>query len=195
MTAFLKNRKAAAAITLVLCALFLVLGMNRSVSAQADKYTRAFYDGVRIKGEDYTSAALFDILGSCSNWALTLSSIYADYPALEAEVEALTWARRSLVDAMDAKDIPAMYSAYRQLGTAADALEKAAADVQVTYVDSEKAIDAAANLRSAMGAAAQNPYNEYVEEYYARVAKTLPMRLLGFAVFADGPDFFALEEL
>ena len=191
MTSVLKSRKTAVAITVALCALFLVLGMNRSVSAQAAKYTRAFYEGVRVTDGDYTSAALADILDSCSTYALTLSSIYADCPAVADEVDALTQARRSLVDAIEAKNIPAMYGAYRAVSAAAETLESAAAGADVSGIDRDKAADAMGKLNSAIGAVQQNPYNQHVEEYYAKVADTLPMKIFGFAVLVDGPDFFA----
>ncbi len=195
MTAYFQNRKVAAIITVVLCVLFLLLGMNRSVAKQAKLYTNAFYEGVYVKDGGYTSAALADILGSCSTYALTLSSIYADCPAVADEVDALTQARRNLVDAIDAGDISDMYGAYRAVSAAAQALTTAGADAELSGNDRSKADDAMAKFTSAEGAIGQNPYNSYIEEYYTKVENTLPMRILGFLVFADGPEYFAHEEL
>ncbi len=195
MKKVLENRGTAIAVTVLLCLIFAVLGINRSIAKEAAAYTRGFYDGVATQ-EGYTSASLYSTLKSIDTYALTLSSVYADVADLETERETLQAARRTLVDAMESGDIQAMYSANRNLSRTAEALMTAADELSdLSRGDEEKGRDAYAKLQSAEGALERNPYNDSLADFDTKVMSTLPVRLFKALIFVKGPQVFAYKEL
>ena len=192
MKKLLQSRGAAVVITIVLCLVFAVLGMNRSVAREAEKATRTFYEGVEADG--YTSASMYSILKSIDTYSLTFSSVLADVPELDAARGELIDARRGLVDAMEAKDIGSMYEANHLLSARARALMDRAESAALTRGDREKAADAYQKLASAQGALERNPYNEEVAGFARSVMGSLPVRLMRGLIFVEGPQTFALQE-
>ena len=191
----LKNRTFAIALSVILCLLFALLGMNRSVAKEAEKYSAGFYDGVYVKEGDYTSASIYSILKSCCNHSLTLASVFADCPGVTDEAAALTEARRALIDAMESEDISDMYGANYMVTATAEALMDAAGGAEISDSDRSKAADAYEKLTGAEAAISKNPYNDSLSEFYAKVMGTLPVRLGRWAIFASGPEGFAFKEL
>ncbi len=192
MKKLLQSRGAAIGITVALCLVFAVLGMNRSVAREAEKCTRTFYEGVEADG--YTSASMYSILKSIDTYSLTLSSVVADVPELEAAQQDLIEARRSLVDAMEAKDIDGMYGANHLLDARARTLMGKAETASLSAGDREKAEDAYGRFLSAQGALERNPYRENWEAFQRDVMGALPIRLLRSLIFVEGPQAFAFEE-
>ncbi len=191
MKKLLQSRGAAVVITIVLCLVFAVLGMNRSVAREAEKATRTFYEGVEADG--YTSASMYSILKSIDTYSLTLSSVVADVPELEAARGELIDARRDLVDAMEAKDSDAMYGADCLVSERAKALMEQAESAGLSQGDREKADEAYQKLSSAQGALERNPYNEEIAGFERSVMGSLPVRLMRGLIFVEEPQAFALR--
>lgn len=192
MKKLLQSRGAAIVVTVVLCLVFAVLGMNRSVAREAEKCTRTFYEGVEADG--YTSASMYSILKSIDTYSLTLSSVLADVPELDDARQDLVEARRDLVDAMEAKDIRAMYGADNVVSERAKALMDQAESAALSQGDREKADEAYQKLSSAQGALERNPYRERCEIFQRSVMGSLPVRLLRGLIFVDGPQSFSFQE-
>ncbi len=186
MRVFVTRRWAAVCLVLAMVLLLTPLGVNRSIARQSRLVRQGFTEGVYLKDEGYTSAAIYNDLKNICDDAMELSSVLANYGGGES----ILTARRALVDAMQEADIPACSAAFTALVAAAeeeagplDAISFSDRDLDTAREDLERIRGAAAAIRA-------NPYNETVHQFEEEVLNAFPTRFFRPVLFCELPAAF-----
>ena len=170
---------------IVLCLLFALFGVHRSVSKQAAKVEKSFTTGVREDG--YTQPSVRGQLVNRARAALNLWTLAEDDAALSEKAQRLLNARRALVSLLEAKKLSpaALCAADKEMGEAFAALYSAVSD-------EDRA--SAAGYKSAFDGAAltitESGYNEAVERFNKNVLGVFPVNILRYPAFVKAPEFF-----
>jgi len=155
----LKNRKIAIIITIIVVISATMFGVGKSLNGLVKEAEKVFYEGAEPEGAGFIQPSINHYLGIVSQAALDTSSLFAGHPELSDEAAALTAARRSLSDAMGAKNIPEMYAAYRSILTASDVFINSAGNAELSEREQSALNDYRTTLRGAAIAIRNNEYN------------------------------------
>ncbi|MCL2402497.1 MAG: hypothetical protein FWC90_07650 [Oscillospiraceae bacterium] len=94
----LKKRPAAIFITVVIAIAALIFSVNRSVNRVIAEAERGFYDGF-MNAQGFREPSINAQFDTIINASLNILTVLANYPELDAQVDALRTHRRDLIDA------------------------------------------------------------------------------------------------
>ncbi|MDR3209496.1 MAG: LemA family protein [Oscillospiraceae bacterium] len=180
----LKNRRAAVTLTVVLCAVFALVGVHRSLAAQTARVTRMFYDGIYLEDAGYTQPGIDTHLKARADAALGLVTLPLSkrWQDLADDIRA---ARQSLL-------VADSVSAKRAANDALDTAFYALASKLLTLEDETDAARArryADTFAGAGFAMEGSAYNAQVLAFRAEVDR-FPVSILKYAAFARLPELF-----
>lgn len=173
-----KARKVAGVVLVAVLVLFTILGLNRSVAAQAHK-TAALYEA---------SFGIADQLGERLNAARGLASLASENAALSDLYNALRDAYNALYDAQGPH---AQYQANMALETAWQALYTALQDTDLSSDTQQQADYYADTLTNAQRCIDTDGYNAAVAQFQTEVMGTPVTRLFRVLIWAELPEAFA----
>lgn len=190
MMKFFQKRSAAILVLIVVILLFSYIGAGRSLNKAAHNVEQLFYDGVYNSAEKYTAPGIYNHLDNCTDCALGLITCASELPELSEQTEALRQSRIALLDAMESRNIPAMYSANL-------ALQSDFASLSAAYSSSgnssEQAANYISNFEGAQISIQNDGYNQAVQSYRQITLRAFPANILKVVTAADTPDYFGIE--
>lgn len=174
---FLKNRKIAILIFIVVVVVFSLIGGHRSLQKACSEIEDAFYSETFSA---YTTPA--EQLNYAADYANRLLSIVRDDVSQDV-YDAIAGSRRTLLDALETEDISAAFDASTALETAVLALE---GDVITNNYDDYDSVRS--DLLSALSAADTMGYNDYVDKFCKTTLETFPANLIAALTGVDTPE-------
>ena len=194
---FLKKQSTAIAITVIIAVLFSFIGCSLSLSRQAGKVEDMFTTGVYLDEESYVQPSIQSQLDKSAEAGLGLVTICNHYPELSLEAEAITEARRELLEAESYDEKYIAYTHYyKTVSSLIDLLKEGEVItdgelvVKLTDDDFEAFESYAGTVTGANGVIEKSEYNKKVTEFI-RTKKSFPASIFG--IFADEPDYFQVE--
>jgi hypothetical protein len=177
---YLKNRKFAILITVVVAITAVLFGVNRSLTRLTRNIERMFYDGVYIEESKYTQPSIDSQIIKHADAALGLATILKNYPELADDAETVLKLRRELYDA---KSISDKSSVFWRMSGAVYSLAQAALETDMPERDSEAVARYSATISGAETFIRNAAYNQKVSElwqetsFFAQaVRRLLPVR-------------------
>ena len=177
---FFQNRAVALLIALVVVAASTLLAGRANLSKACAAQEEAFYTAAEGKAPVYYIDQLISAAASLSN---ALEDAGRDDAAAE-----LRSARRELVQAEEARDIPAMYEACEGLYAAVDALGGFSSGDKTTQALWDDSLTVISGAKRQLE---QSTYNVYVTEYITAVYSRFPTSLFARLFGIDAPALFA----
>ncbi len=187
MPEILKKRSTAAVISAVLMALFLVIGVGKSLRAAANDVSDAFYDGVYDEEEKYTRPSISNLLEERIDASLGLISVASGYDGLEALTDALRTSRNALINAGSVHE---KYEADMAMAADFDRLYSALSEKELTEKDSSAARDYGLTMSSTAALIDESGYNEAVSDFNSGTLEKFPTVLLWPLSGAEKPELF-----
>lgn len=181
----LKNRKIAILIAVVVMIFTMLFGVHRSLNRLAGDVEEMFYEGVPIEGTDGTWPSISQHLGNLTQSILDTSSLFANHADLSGEAEALTYARRSF---MDADSISDKYSAYQDIQSASTLFINKAETLDLSERELVAFIDFQTVFRGASIAIQNSEYNARARGFMDE-ASFITVLLKPF-IFVTAPQVF-----
>ena len=121
---FLKNRKIAVLITVVVAIIATFIGVNMSLSRLSRDIEQMFFDGVYLESEKRTQQSIDSQIEKLSATALNIATLFENRPGLENESASVLNARKELINAVSIRDrgssLSKMENAFEILVAAAD---------------------------------------------------------------------------
>jgi hypothetical protein len=186
MIDFFKKRSTATVIAVILMAVFLLVGVRRSLGSAADKVSESFYSGVYDTTEKYTRPGIGDLLDERINASLGLISLASGYD-LTDEADALRTSRESL---MSAESLHDKYEANEKLTADFDALYTALDGQSLSENDRSAAEDYNSVMVSTAALIESSGYNEAVESFVSGTLKKFPTVILWRLAGVSKPEMF-----
>lgn len=175
----LKSRRTAIAVFVAVVIVFSLLGFHLSLGRRVRAVEGRFF------AEELTAPATQ--LNECAKYANRILS--AINGVLDDDLyTALSTGRSALLDALDARDIPAAHDALDALETAANAVAAAAGGVTFDTIEDLDALFA--DLAGAARVARNSGYNSEVDSFMNNIANRFPTNLLRHIAFVDMPERF-----
>lgn len=175
----LKSRRTAIAVFVAVVIVFSLLGCHLSLGRRVRTVEGRFF------AEELTAPATQ--LNEAAKYANRILSVING--VLDDELyTALSDSRSDLLDALDAKDIPAAHDALDTLEEAANAVATAAEGMTFDTVEDLDALFG--DLAGAMRVARSSDYNSEVERFMDTIANRFPTNLLRRIAFVDMPERF-----
>jgi len=182
---FLKNRKFAILLTIVVAAAATLLGVRATAGNKARKIEAMFYNGVYIESENYTQPGIEAHLESCLSAALGAATMLEKYADLEDDAKILVAARRELLSASSVKDKDMANELMRD--SFANLMRKAKT-ADLAQRDSDAAAQHYKAYNGALGAIQNSRYNDKVDEYF--MGQSAIAKILSSITLAKKPAYF-----
>jgi len=183
---FLKNRKIAVLIAVVVAIIATLSGVYKTSGRDTRDIEAMFYSGVYLKDDGYTQASIDSHLRNSADAALGLATITEKHPELADKAKALISARRELIAA---ESISGKSAAYSGLVHCFDELFRAARSVDLADRESDAA-EYSSTFSSAGKAILGSGYNNMVMEYLD--GRSPFIRIIGIFIPVRSPDTFEL---
>ena len=165
-----------------------MIGVGRSLNKLARDVETLFYKDADLNGAGVSQHCINHYLGLIAQDALNTSTMFANHAELSGESEALTVARRDLMDARDARNIQEIFRAYQNVSKAAESFIDSAgrADLSDREIDALNAFQS--TLRGATTAIQNNGYNNKAVNFME--GSFFIVYLLKPFVFVTSPQVF-----
>jgi len=181
---FLKKRSTARIVLIAVIVVFTVIGVNMSAARVVRHTEKQFYDGVYIRAEKYTEAAIDGHLQKRAQAALGLLTLVSDEPGLEKEAASLREAREAL---LSARSIGEKYEANVLLERA---YTEAADKLPESVREGESAKSYLSALSGAQSAIERSAYNAAAQAANESILSGA-LRPLRAVLFTRGAELFA----
>ena len=164
---FLKNRKIAILITVVVAVAATLIGVNRSLSRLSRDIEQMFYDGVYLESEKRQQQSIDSQIEKISATALNLATLLENHPGLESESASVLNARKDLINAGSIRDkgsaLSKLENAFNGLVTATDSIPDLGERESAALAEHRKTYDGASIFIE--GSLAPE-YNSKVDDFY-----------------------------
>ena len=186
---FLKKRSTAIGIFVVVVVLFTLLGSHMSLDRACRKAEEAFFDASLLQAEDYYTCP-GDQLEYCVGYATRLLTVIGQDGDWADAYEALSQARRGLMDALESRDIPTIGQADQALAEAVQMVE-ATAEAGAPLPDSYDDYDAiVSEFHSAQAVLDDPAYSEHILAFREDVLGAFPANILRHLTGVKAPETF-----
>ena len=182
---FLKNRKIAILIAVVVAVLATLFGVHRSLSRLSGDIERMFYDGVYLDDERYTQPGIDSQISRHAAATLDLASVLVNYPELKDSAEEVMQLRRVLLDAQGIGD---KSLAFWAMSRYVNSLIQAVASVDLAGRDMEAVSVHSRTISGAEGFIRGAAYNQRVSERWNE--QSALARLIGAFTPVKEPEMF-----
>ena len=184
---FLKNRGAAAAISIVLMVVSLFIGVHKSAQNASDKIEKLFYDGTNSAGSENT-VSIYDQLTKRADAALGIVTIASNYDSVSEAAEEVRNARNSLLDAESISD---MFVKNQSLERSTQQLVTLYRQLELDERDSDGLDKYCQRFDGAQTLIEQNTYNDKVTEFNKSVLNAFPLSVLKGIAGVEAPEKFS----
>ena len=185
----LKKRSFAIVVFVIVVILFTLLGSHLSLDRACRRAEAAFFDKSLLQAEDYHTCP-GEQLDYCVDYANRLLSVIGTDGEWSGAYEALRTARLELIDALDARDIPAIGRADQALEEAVQAVEtlvRDGAELPESHDDYDAIIS---DLHSAQALLDDSAYSDHILAFRERVLTPFPANILRHLTGVRAPETF-----
>ena len=169
---FLRNRKIAVLIAVVVIILATLFGVGRSLSRLSRDIESMFYDGVYLESEGYTQPGIDSQISKHADATLGLATILTNYTELRDDAEFVLTLRREL---LDAESIGDKSLAFWRMSSYVYSLTQAASNVNLTDRDLDAVSQYSSTINGAETFIRGAAYNQAVtlrwneQSFFARI--------------------------
>ncbi len=184
-----KKRSTAIAVFVVVVAVFTLAGSHLSLTRVCRKAEDAFFDKSLLQAEDYHTCP-GEQLDYCVDDANRLLSVIGTDGPWAGPYEALRAARLGLIDALEARDIPAIGAANQALSEAVQEVEDAkqsGAPLPDSYDDYDAIVS---DFHSAQSVLDDSAYSEHILAFREDVLGAFPANILRRLTGVRAPETF-----
>ena len=186
---FLKNRKTAIAIFVIVVIVFSLIGCHLSLSRACSQVEDAFFDKSLLHADDYYTCP-GDQLNNCVKLANRLLSVIGSDGQWAEDYAALRDSRLALDGALASRDISRIAGSNQQLVEAVMSVREhveTGVPLPESYDDYDAIIS---DFFSAQAVLDNNAYNSHVLAFYSDVLGRFPANILRHLAFVDPPETF-----
>ena len=184
-----KKRSTAIVIFVIVVVLFSFLGCRRSLNKACRQAEAAFFDKSLLKADGGYSAPA-DHLENCVDLSNRLLSVIGTDGQWSGAYEAVKAARSDLLDALEARDIPAIGAADQALVDAvaqAEDVKASGAPMPESHDDYDKIV---ADFHSAQNELDSSAYSSHILAFRDEVLSAFPTDLLRRLTGVQAPETF-----
>ncbi len=185
----LKKRSTAIVIFVIVVVLFSFLGCKRSLNKACRQAEAAFFDKSLLKADGGYSAPA-DHLENCVDLANRLLSVIGTDGKWSDAYDAVKAARSDLLDALEAKDIPAIGAADQALVDAVaqvEAVKSAGTPLPESHDDYDKIVS---DFHSAQAELDSSAYSSHILAFRDEVLSAFPTSILRRLTGVQAPETF-----
>ena len=185
----LKKRSTATVVFVVVVVLFSFLGCRRSLNKACRQAEAAFFDKSLLKADGGYSAPA-DHLENCVDLSNRLLSVIGTDGQWSGAYDAVKAARSDLLDALDARDIPAIGAANQALVDAiaqVEAAKAAGAPLPESHDDYDKIVS---DFHSAQDELESSAYSSHIQTFRDDVLSAFPTSILRRLTGVSAPETF-----
>lgn len=185
----LKKRSFAICVFVVTVIVFTLIGSHLSLERACRKAEAAFFDKSLLQSDDYHTCP-GEQLDYCVDYANRLLSVIGTDGEWAGPYEALRAARLGLIDALEARDIPAIGEADQALTEAVQAVENVVRDggaLPDSHDDYDAIID---DFHGAQAVLDDPAYSEHILAFRDQVLGRFPANILRHLTGVRTPETF-----
>lgn len=190
---FLKKRSTAVIVFLAVVGIFSFLGSRRSLNSACREAESAFFDRSLLQQERAYSCPA-DHLENCVALSNRLLSVLSPEEPWQEAYNSLKLARRSLDDALEARDIALAADAYQAMKEAVEQVERTRAKGAQPVSSHDDYDSILSDLTSALQAASEDAYSRHLQAFQKSVLDRFPANILLHLTGVQAPEPFPGEK-